>query len=165
MNRLRDLSLQDKSEINSFKKQTEEMTKKLSSVTKEAENLRSENATQIAQINELKDQVTATMGSVEMIEQLTEQNLDYEAKVSELRETISDLEAINDVNDQLAETAHEEENEMRQNLDMAEMRIRECEKEIEYLKYKIADHEKTIVQFRELKQQMIVSISTRADFF
>lgn len=62
-----------------------------------------------------------------MIEQLTEQNLDFEAKVTELRETILDLEAINEVNDQLQETAHEEENEMRQNLDMAEMRIREVD--------------------------------------
>lgn len=56
---------------------------------------------------------------------MTEQNLDYETKIGELKETIIDLEAINEVNDQLAESAHEEENEMRQNLDMAEMRIRE----------------------------------------
>ena len=56
---------------------------------------------------------------------MTEQNLDYEIKINELRDSISDLEAINEVNDQLVESAHEEENELRQNLDMAEMRIRE----------------------------------------
>lgn len=60
-----------------------------------------------------------------MIEQLTEQNLDLETKIVELKETIYDLEAINDVNDQLQETAREEERELRQNLDMAESRIRE----------------------------------------
>ena len=60
-----------------------------------------------------------------MIEQLTEQNLDLETKIVELRETIYDLEAINDVNDQLQETARDEERELRQNLDMAESRIRE----------------------------------------
>ena len=69
--------------------------------------------------------MTATLGSVQIIEQLTEQNLDYEIKINELRDSISDLEAINEVNDQLVESAHEEENELRQNLDMAEMRIRE----------------------------------------
>lgn len=51
------MSLQDKAEINGLKKQTEELTKKLSSVTKEAEHLKSENTTQMAQINDLKDQV------------------------------------------------------------------------------------------------------------
>ena len=77
------------------------------------------------EINELKDQVTATLGSVQMIEQLTEQNLDLEAKIIELRETIADLEEINEVNDQLQENAREEEKELRQNLDLAESRIRE----------------------------------------
>lgn len=69
--------------------------------------------------------VTATLGSVQMIEQLTEQNLDLEAKIMELKETIQDLEDINEVNDQLQENAREEEKELRQNLDLAESRIRE----------------------------------------
>ena len=70
-------------------------------------------------------QVQATLGSVQMIEQLTEQNLDLEAKIIELRETIADLEAINEVNDQLQESAREEERELRQTLDINENRIRE----------------------------------------
>ena len=60
-----------------------------------------------------------------MIEQLTEQNLDLEAKIIELRETIADLEAINEVNDQLQESAREEERELRQTLDINENRVRE----------------------------------------
>lgn len=123
--KLRDLSLQDKTEITGLRKQTDDLTQKLKVSAKECESLKAENTLNIAQINDLKDQVTATLGSVQIIEQLTEQNLDYETKINELAETISDLEAINEVNDQLAENAHEEENEMRQNLDMAEMRIRE----------------------------------------
>ncbi len=148
------MSLQDKTEINSLRKQTEDLNAKLKSSSKEIEALKNEKDLLSTQINDLKDQVTATLGSVEMIEQLTEQNLDYEAKINELRETILDLEAINDVNDQLAETAHEEEHEMRQNLDMAQSRIRECEKEIEFLKYKIADHISDIVKYRERVNQM-----------
>ena len=60
-----------------------------------------------------------------MIEQLTEKNLDLEEKVMEMKETIADLEAINDVNDQLQESAKEEEKELRQCLDLSENRIRE----------------------------------------
>lgn len=39
--------------------------------------------------------VTATLGSVQMIEQLTEQNLDLESKLGEMRETIADLVSNN----------------------------------------------------------------------
>jgi dynactin 1 len=143
---LRDLSLQDKAEINNLRKQNDESQTKLKSLTKENENLKEEKISNMTQINELNDQVTATLGSVQMIEQLTEQNLDLEAKITELRETIADLEEINEVNDQLQENAREEvyffillfdknfyfmllyffkEKELRQNLDIAESRIRE----------------------------------------
>jgi dynactin 1 len=65
------------------------------------------------------------MGSVEMIEQLTEQNLDLETKIEEMRETIADLEEMNEVNEQIQESARDEERELRQNLDLKENRIRE----------------------------------------
>ncbi len=140
------MSLQDKAEINNLRKQNDESQTKLKSLTKENENLKEEKISNMTQINELNDQVTATLGSVQMIEQLTEQNLDLEAKITELRETIADLEEINEVNDQLQENAREEvyffillfdknfyfmllyffkEKELRQNLDIAESRIRE----------------------------------------
>ena len=59
-----------------------------------------------------------------MIEQLTELNLELKTKIAELRETIYNLEAINDVNDQLQEAARDEERELSQNRDMSESRIR-----------------------------------------
>ena len=93
-----------------------------------------------------------------MIEQLTEQNLDLEARVIELRETIADLEAINEVNDQLQESAREEERELRQTLDINENRIREAERHIESLKYNLADQEKTILKFRDLVKQLQVRL-------
>ena len=65
------------------------------------------------------------MGSVEMIEQLTEQNLDLETKIEEMRETIADLEEMNDVNEQIQESARDEERELRQQLDLKENQIRE----------------------------------------
>lgn len=148
--KLRDISVQDKAELNSIRKVNEELNTKIKSLQKDFDNLKAENTDYMSQIVELKDQVTATLGSVQMIEQLTEQNLDLEQKVLELQETIADLEAINEVNDQLQENAREEERELRQNLDMAESRIREYEKSIEALKYTIADHEKTIVRYRDV---------------
>lgn len=158
--RLRDMSLTDKSEISKLKKLNEEVTAKLAKLQKENEQLKADSVTQLAQINELKDQVTATLGSVQMIEQLTEQNLDLEEKLAEMRETIADLEAINDVNDQLQESAREEERELRRTLDLSESRVREAERQIELLKYNLADHEKTLLKFRELVKQLQVGLLT-----
>jgi dynactin 1 len=152
--KLRDMSIKDKTDIANKSKQCDDLAAKLKQITKENENFKAEKNDQISQINDLKDQLVATMGSVQIIEQLTEQNLDLEAKVMELQETIVDLEAINEVNDQLQESSKEEERELRQNLDLAECRTREFERSIELLKYTIADHEKTILKFRELVKQL-----------
>ena len=144
---MRDLSLQDKSEISGMRKQVEDLMQKVKVLSKENETLKTEKSSNLVQINELKDQVfswdlfniqgtvnlkvfcqkkiTATMGSVEMIEQLTEQNLDLETKIEEMRETIADLEEMNEVNEQIQESARDEERELRQNLDLKENRIRE----------------------------------------
>ncbi len=86
-------------------------------------------------------------------------------------------EAINDVNDQLQENAREDERDFREAIDLAEGRIREVrsaswffpsfktdlsirllkfEKQIESLKYIIADHEKTILKYRDLVRQLQV---------
>lgn len=60
-----------------------------------------------------------------MVETLTDRNLNLEEKVAELHETVADLEAINDMNDQLQENARELELELREELDMANGKIRE----------------------------------------
>lgn len=119
------MSHQDKSEINSLRKQIEDSTAKTQQLSKENEKLKAENSSNLIQINELNDQVTATLGSVQMIEQLTEQNLDLETKIVKLEETIADLEEMNEVNDQILEGIRDEERDCRQNLDLAESRIRE----------------------------------------
>lgn len=70
-------------------------------------------------------QVDAALGAEEMVETLTDRNLNLEEKVAELLETVADLEAINDMNDQLQENARELELELREELDMANSKIRE----------------------------------------
>ena len=124
------MSHQDKSEINNLRKQLDELNTKSAQLSKENEKLKNEYSANQIQISELNDQVTATMGSVQMIESLTEQNLDLETKIVKLEETIADLEEMNEVNDQILEGIREEEKELRQNLDMAESRIREARLEL-----------------------------------
>ncbi|RNA32395.1 dynactin subunit 1 isoform X4 [Brachionus plicatilis] len=152
--KLSDLHKQEKNNSNNLGKKNEELSQKLAKISRELEVYMDEKETMLAQINELNEQVTASLGSEQIIERLSERNLDLESRVNKLEEDIADLEAINEVNDQLQDNAREEERELRQNLDLAESRIRESERQIEQLKYNIADHEKTIVKFRELVKQL-----------
>lgn len=56
-----------------------------------------------------------------MVENLTEKNLNLEEKVGQLAEAVADLEALQDVNDQLQESAKELEMELREELQHAIM--------------------------------------------
>lgn len=85
-----------------------------------------------------------------MVETLTERNLDLEEKVRELRETVSDLEAINEMNDELQENARETELELREQLDLAGARVREAQKRVEAAQETVADYQQTISKYREL---------------
>ncbi len=51
------MSLQDKTEINSLRKQNEEFTQKLKCLNKENEILKADKNLHLSQINDLKDQV------------------------------------------------------------------------------------------------------------
>ncbi|CAJ1086747.1 dynactin subunit 1-like isoform X11 [Xyrichtys novacula] len=94
-------------------------------------------------------QVDAALGSEEMVETLTERNLDLEEKVRELRETVTDLEAINDMNDELQENARETEMELREQLDLSSAKVREADKRVEAAQETVADYQQTISKYRD----------------
>lgn len=60
-----------------------------------------------------------------MVELLGQQKLNLEDKVAELEEAVTDLEAIQDINDQLQEDSKELEMQLREELDLANASIRE----------------------------------------
>uniref|UniRef100_A0A4W5RYB2 Dynactin subunit 1 n=1 Tax=Hucho hucho TaxID=62062 RepID=A0A4W5RYB2_9TELE len=94
--------------------------------------------------------VDAALGAEEMVETLTERNLDLEEKVRELRETVTDLEAINEMNDELQENSRETEMELREQLDLNGARVREAQKRVEAAQETVADYQQTINKYRQL---------------
>ena len=58
------------------------------------------------------------------MELLTERNLQLEEKVGEMQENLDDLEAMNEMNEELQENARESEMELREELDMANAKVR-----------------------------------------
>ncbi|XP_077157504.1 dynactin subunit 1 isoform X8 [Paroedura picta] len=148
--RMRDLSASEKQEHLKLQKHMEKKNLELDALRQQKEKLQEELKLGERTIDELKEQVDAALGAEEMVETLTERNLDLEEKVRELRETVGDLEAMNEMNDELQENARETELELREQLDMATSRVREAEKRVEAAQETVADYQQTIKKYREL---------------
>ncbi|XP_077136512.1 dynactin subunit 1 isoform X2 [Ranitomeya variabilis] len=152
--RMRDLSASEKQEHVRVQKQLEKKNTELEGLRQQKEKLQEEASQTERTIDELKEQVDTALGAEEMLETLTERNLDLEEKVRELRETVTDLEAINEMNDELQENARETELELREQLDMANARVREAEKRVDAAQETVADYQQTIKKYRDLTSHL-----------
>ena len=76
-------------------------------------------------IDELKEQVDDALGAEEMVEKLTDQNLELEEKIERLNETVADLEALRDLSEEQEELRLEVEHEIREELDMSLNSVRQ----------------------------------------
>ncbi|XDV50134.1 hypothetical protein PO909_019240 [Leuciscus waleckii] len=148
--RMRDLSASEKQEYGKQQKQMEKKNFELDTLRCQKEKQQEEMKMAEKTIDELKEQVDAALGAEEMVEMLTERNLDLEEKVRELKETVADLEAINEMNDELQENARETELELREQLDLGGANVREAEKRVEAAQETVADYQQTIQKYREL---------------
>ncbi|MEQ2262395.1 Dynactin subunit 1 [Xenotaenia resolanae] len=148
--RMRDLSASEKLEHVKLQKHMEKKNTELETLRTQKEKLQEELKQAESTIDELKEQVDAALGSEEMVETLTERNLDLEEKVREMRETVTDLEAINEMNDELQENARETEMELREQVDLSVVKVREAEKKVEAAQETVADYQQTINKYREL---------------
>lgn len=72
-----------------------------------------------------------------MVVTLSEQKLTLEEKVGQLQEELSELEALQDMNDQLVESNAELEADLREELDLAQAATRQVKQFCEKLMQKI----------------------------
>lgn len=68
---------------------------------------------------DLHEQVDAALGADEMVEQLAEKKMELEDKVKLLEEEVAELEALEEVHEQLIESNQELEMDLREELDLA----------------------------------------------
>ncbi|GBN86265.1 Dynactin subunit 1 [Araneus ventricosus] len=152
--KLRDLSAQEKQEQQRTQKELEHQKSEINELSRAKEKLSLLVEDYEKQLGELKEQVDAALGSEEMIELLTERNLALEDRVKELQVLVDDLERLQDVNDQLQESAKETELELREEIDMASAKMREAQRKLEVMQEAIADYEQTIQKFRDQTEQL-----------
>lgn len=67
----------------------------------------------------------AALGAEEMVEKMTDTNLELEGKLEALSETVADLEALRDLSEEQEEIRMEVEHDLREELDMSLNSVRQ----------------------------------------
>lgn len=102
------------------------------------------------QVEDLKQQLDDALGAEDLLEDLTERNLQMSEKMEEMRATIDDLEALKELNDELEENHVETEKQLEMEIDRLTAQLKEEGARSAELEALVVDMESTIGQFREL---------------
>ncbi|XP_066277787.1 dynactin subunit 1-like isoform X19 [Branchiostoma lanceolatum] len=152
--KMRDLSQSEKQENQKLQKEIDKTNSQLKTLTQQKEKLSKEVEETEATVDELKEQVDAALGAEEMVEHLTERNLQQEERIQELEEQVGDLEAMHEMDEEMQESARDNEIEMREEIDMANSKVREFQRKLEASQEMIADLQQTINKYRDLTTQL-----------
>lgn len=117
--RLRDLSAQDKHEIQKMSKELETKKSEVAELHRTKEKLSSKIDEMEGQLIDFHEQVDAALGAEEMVEQLAEKKMELEDRVKLLEEEVAELEALEEVHEQLVESNHDLEMDLREEVDIA----------------------------------------------
>ncbi|WVQ65710.1 uncharacterized protein L199_003888 [Kwoniella botswanensis] len=113
-----------------------------------------------AQVEDLKLQLDDALGAEDMLEQLTERNLQMGERIEEMRVTIEDLEALKELNDELEENHVESEKTLNQEIESLTVQLRDEQSRATDLENVVLDMEATINQFRDLVSRLQSEIDT-----
>ncbi|CDS35840.1 dynactin subunit 1 [Echinococcus multilocularis] len=150
----RNLANQDKQEIAALTREVSKLQTEVSHLSAEKTRLSEELHQALEQTIELKEQVDAALGADQMVNILTQKNLELEEKVDKLTEERNDLESLCEMNDELLEGEHERQLELAEQIDLARGQMRELARHLEASRETVADYEHTISKFREVVTQL-----------
>ncbi|XP_065071441.1 dynactin subunit 1-like [Rhopilema esculentum] len=156
--KMKEISVSDKTELQQLQKQFKEMSNQLSEISAERDKLQSRLQVAEESIDELKEQVDTALGAEEMVETLTDKNLALEEEIDKLQETVADLEALRDLNEELEENHLQTEHDLREELDMTMNKKRELDRKLDATHETIADYQGTITKFRDLVNNLQIRI-------
>eukprot|EP01114_Cavostelium_apophysatum_P009608 TRINITY_DN2280_c0_g1_i2.p1 TRINITY_DN2280_c0_g1~~TRINITY_DN2280_c0_g1_i2.p1 ORF type:complete len:1351 (-),score=437.37 TRINITY_DN2280_c0_g1_i2:39-4091(-) len=162
--KLRDLSVSEKQEREKRIKELERDNKSLLSFQEKFQKTEGLLNDALEEIEQLKDAVDAAGQSEEMIEELTEKNLSLEEKIRELEATNEELEALRDISEELEESQNAMEKQLRSEIYGKEVELLDQAGNINNLKNRIADQDRTIEQFRNVvrsQQEQLHSLRER----
>eukprot|EP00117_Sycon_ciliatum_P003059 scpid17986/ scgid8014/ Dynactin subunit 1; 150 kDa dynein-associated polypeptide; DAP-150; p150-glued len=152
--KLRDVYTQEKERSEGLQKDNEKQSTQLKALSTQKEKLAKDLAEAESNIDELKEQVDIAVGAEQMVEQLTDKNLDLEEQLQDVQESCSDLEQVRDMQEEMIEHHDQIELDLREDVDLAQSRLREAERRVEAANENVVDLQHTIGKFRELVRQL-----------
>jgi dynactin 1 len=147
---LRDVAAEQENELNLKIKTLEQDNYDLEEIRVQYEITIEKLASMETLVDDLKMQLDDASGAEDLVEQLTEKNLDLTSKLDELSATVDDLEALRDLADELEENHMETEKQLQAEIDHRDMLLREQVERLKGHQETDTDYEATIQQFREL---------------
>ncbi|KAJ1677252.1 hypothetical protein EV182_006556, partial [Spiromyces aspiralis] len=148
--KLRDVTNENEAQLN---ERIKELAREVATVPGLQEQVAKYKAQQIEHenlIEDLKQRLDDALGTEDMIEELSERNLNLSEKIEQLSATIEELEALREVNDEMEENHIETEKQLQAEIEYKDTVIRHHSQKIEKLEETVADYQNTISQFREL---------------
>ncbi|KAH8259570.1 hypothetical protein KR026_006782, partial [Drosophila bipectinata] len=115
------------------------------------------------QLMDLKEQVDASLGAESMVTQLAALKLELEDRVKLLEEEVNELEALEQIQEQLIESNQELETDLREEIDKLSGQVKILEQQKNAAIESLYDRDVTIMKFRDLVRQLQEQLQLRAD--
>ncbi|XP_016998083.2 dynactin subunit 1 [Drosophila takahashii] len=115
------------------------------------------------QLMDLKEQVDASLGAESMVTQLASLKLELEDRVKLLEDEVNELEALEQIQEQLIESNQELETDLREEIDKLGGQVKILEQQKNAAMESLYDRDVTIMKFRDLVRQLQEQLQLRAD--
>lgn len=156
--RLRDISTMDKQAL-------EELQLEHDSLQLKALDLEEKEQKYLEQIKIYEEQIDVSQSAQEMVEKLTQQKSELEDKLKEMIDDMDCMEKLRDLNEQLLETARENEIELTGELDQMRMQLGEMNSKRRDLEDYLLDKERDLSKLREENRELQDRINNLMDQF
>ncbi|XP_067613177.1 dynactin subunit 1 [Eurosta solidaginis] len=147
---LRDVLTHEKQDLQKANKELETKTSEISELKKTKEILSKRIDLMEMHIIDLKEQVDTALGAESMVANLAEAKIELEERVKLLEEEVMELEALEEIHEQIIEGNQELELELREEIDVLNSTITLLQQDRNNTLETIYDRDVTIMKFREL---------------
>ncbi|KAF2724140.1 hypothetical protein K431DRAFT_282405 [Polychaeton citri CBS 116435] len=152
--RLRDVTQDQEAELREEIKSLEGQVRQFDEVQGQFENTKEKLLRSEADTEDLRQQLDAALGAEDMIEELTERNMTLQEKIDDLRDTVSELEDLRELNDELEINHVEAEKQMQEEIDFKDSLLLDRERVARQQQESLDDADYTINRFRDLVSQL-----------
>ncbi|XP_068148628.1 dynactin subunit 1 [Drosophila tropicalis] len=115
------------------------------------------------QLIDLKEQIDASLGAETMVTQLASVKLELEDRVKLLEDEVNELEALEQIQEQLIESNQELETDLRDEIDKLVGQVKTLEHQKNAAIESVYDRDVTIFKFRELVRQLQEQLHSKGD--